>query len=63
VERETVDARDRVRRLEGFVPGEVVSVKVKGKKVIVKGKAPGTVTVISDVSKASSTVRSFKQPL
>ena len=47
MERETVDARDRVRRLEGFVPGEVVSVKVKGKKVIVKGKAPGTVTVMA----------------
>ena len=40
-------AKKKVASVEGFVPGEIVSVKKKGKKVIVTGVSAGTVTVMA----------------
>ena len=46
-EKVTFKVKKKPASMEGFVPGEVVSVKVKGKKVIVKGVSAGTVTVMA----------------
>ncbi len=43
----TFKVKKKPASMEGFVQGEVVSVKTKGKKVIVKGVRAGTVTIMA----------------